>query len=88
MLNRLWFGATDRMVEGVFRWINGIEVNSFVNWAPGYPTGSAAGGGDRDCLVRHGPGGGWADVDCGETHKFYCETHQRRNLKLKIRSHV
>ena len=60
-------------VESIFRWTDGSTV-SWVNWETGHPAGTSRVGSEKDCLVRQGNVGKWADYNCTDTKKFYCET--------------
>ena len=60
-------------VESIFRWTDG-SIASWVNWETGHPAGTSRVGSEKDCLVRHGNGGKWADYNCTDSKKFYCET--------------
>ena len=77
ILLRIWLGASDTDVETVFRWTDG-SILSWVNWEAGHPSAASGLGSENDCIVRHSPEGKWADHNCNETRKFYCETTEGR----------
>ena len=60
-------------VESIFRWTDG-SISSWVNWDTRFPAGTSSVGSEKDCLVRHSNGGKWADYNCTDTKKIYCET--------------
>ena len=86
MLNllRIWLGASDTDVETVFRWMDG-SILSWVNWEAGYPSGVSGLSFESDCIARLGTGGKWADHNCNETRKFYCETTEGRCRQFEDR---
>ncbi|MEO8350943.1 MAG: C-type lectin domain-containing protein [Chthoniobacteraceae bacterium] len=73
-LNRdagLWLGATDDKIEGVWRWVDGTEMD-FKGWERGEPDGGRA---ENYLLLFRG---GWHDVSASHRASgFICEWKSR-----------
>ena len=62
----IYLGADDLQEEGTYIWVATGQPVSYVNWAPGEPTGQGQrGDGEEDCLALESSGGwGWNDMCC------------------------
>ena len=68
--NAAWLGATDRAVEGVFRWIGSDQPLIYTNWGTGEPNNY---NGEEDCLLMS-QYEDWNDVRCSATLAYsVCE---------------
>ena len=56
-------------MDSVFRWTDGYIVNS-VNWDTDKPIG----GPDKACIGVGGSSNKWANYECTDMKKFFCET--------------
>jgi hypothetical protein len=65
----IWTGASDREVEGTFKWIDG-EIFSG-KWNPGEPTNLY----NSDCVLLL-PNGKFDDGVCSGRRAFVCEKQQ------------
>ena len=65
----VWLGATDEDVDSAFRWTDGYIV-SWVNWNADQPVG----GRDNACIGVAGNSKKWANYQCSDTKKFFCQT--------------
>ena len=65
-----WLGGTDRVSEGIFKWVDGSSFKS-AWWILGEPNSY---GGDEDCLIfsKHHVAG-FNDKECGYSSAFICE---------------
>jgi hypothetical protein len=70
--NSIWVGATDREVEGSFKWIVGNGGNISGPWYPGEPN-DADGGQDCANLLRSAT---FDDHYCYFVKAFVCEKQQ------------
>lgn len=65
--NRMWVGATDRIVEGLYLSVTG-SPQRFTPFATGQPESSDG----QDCLEFRDTG--WADENCTtDNNRFFCE---------------
>ena len=71
-----WFGLTDKLTEGTWRWESGLEAwkegysNDWKKWKQGEPNDKNG----EDCAAV-GYSDGWAtvlDIDCGEKRPVVC----------------
>lgn len=71
-----WLGASDRALEGDFRWVTG-EAMDFDAWASGEPNNGGTSGTEEDCallLVSDASRPGtWDDRPCGGSRAYLCE---------------
>ena len=66
-----WVGATDEIIEGIWKWYTDDSNLSYTNWARGQP--DSHDGHEEDCLYLYGDNYGWHDGPC-EAHKHaLCE---------------
>ncbi|MFN0252619.1 MAG: C-type lectin domain-containing protein [Kofleriaceae bacterium] len=65
-----WVGASDHLVEGAFRWVDGTAVG-YSSWSmtPVQPNNSD---GAEDCVAQR-MNGTWVDERCSETKPYVCE---------------
>jgi lectin-like protein len=64
-----WLGASDRELEGTFRWTDGREL-AFTGWGPGQPDAFPG----QNCVERRAePGAPWFDVSCENLDFYVCE---------------
>ena len=78
----LWMGLEDSSVESMFRWTDGY-LATWVNWYNNAPVGrSNHGEGEYDCVYRRSDGKWQDDGDCDNAKGFYCETVQRKFIKI------
>lgn len=72
-LQSVWLGASDREVEGTFRWHDGSPLaDGFTLWRPGEPNDGGLVGEDCLELVIDDPIG-WADTRCNQRRASLCE---------------
>ena len=65
----MFVGASDMMIEGVFRWTDG-EVADTTEWHPGQP----AGGRGENCLyMKKSYGYKFGDRACGIKQEYLCQ---------------
>jgi hypothetical protein len=65
----IWTGATDREVEGTYKWIDGGSFSG--TWDPGEPNNLL----NSDCALLL-PNGNFNDAACGAPLAFVCEKQQ------------
>ena len=59
-----FIGATDRVTEGSFVWLDGTSLAGYANWRAGEPN-NANGSFEEDCAIIEGElGGTWDDRPC------------------------
>lgn len=64
-----WFGYSDSMLEGTWRWSSG-RGNGYVNWHAGEPNNAT----NEDCAVLNTfSDGKWNDANCNSVFRFVCE---------------
>jgi hypothetical protein len=72
----VWMGASDRALEGEFRWVTG-EPMLFTAWAPGEPNNGAPSTTPENCAILLNDDatrpGTWDDRACGSTRAYLCE---------------
>ncbi|TVQ93541.1 MAG: hypothetical protein EA397_04130, partial [Deltaproteobacteria bacterium] len=73
-----WIGLNDLDVEGHFVWLDGTEP-VYTNWAFGQPDNGGLLGSSEDCVTLNSGllslgGGQWSDRQCGNTHRYACES--------------
>ncbi|XP_063962361.1 uncharacterized protein LOC129271138 isoform X2 [Lytechinus pictus] len=69
----VYFGLTDRDVEGTYKWIDGTPLQ-YSSWLSPEPNGNT----NENCasLDPLSSNFGWIDVSCSEARPFICERHQ------------
>jgi hypothetical protein len=67
--SEVWIGATDRDVEGDWRWLDGTAARADL-WYPGQPDNS--GGYEHCATLNYGDFGLWNDAYCGSAYPFVC----------------
>ena len=77
LLFSVWLGATDHDVDSVFRWTDGYIVN-WVNWDTHHPVG----GPNKACIGVVGSSNKWANYECTDTKKFFCETAKGNRFQM------
>jgi len=63
-----WIGYSDRLVRGMFAWVNGAAVG-YTKWAATQPNGLPG----ENCVAIAFAGGYWDDADCGILRRYTCE---------------
>ncbi|KAI8491373.1 hypothetical protein Bbelb_310060 [Branchiostoma belcheri] len=68
----LWFGLSDRRLEGAFEWVDGTPLRGFTSWSPGEPSlGRFAFG--QDCVQYRRANDMWNDAGCPTPTNFICQ---------------
>lgn len=76
----MWLGATDKLQEGDFKWLDGTSVNeSYINWMDGQPSNDQPDGEQCLSMLVHEDylqiPGKWNDDKCDSGEKYVCETN-------------
>merc|ERR1711970_88449 len=70
----VWMGGSDRTTEGVWKWLNGVGINTKdATWYGGGPNNNGGVDG-QDCMViNYNTDGKWDDQDCTNLVAFACQ---------------
>ena len=82
-VNDLWIGATDREIEGTWRYTRNNQVLDYSNWGDGYLDNAR---GRQHCALMHRYHGlkTWDDRDCGHKKLYVCEKGEPWNVRAKV----